>query len=219
VKLLTEEFTRQPIVVVNTHSHYDRVAQNHLFKEVGLFDAPNAREVASKGYDRADMSHLLSKEMLCKPLPQDLDSKNYYVPPFTVTRWLKDGDFVELGDRRLEVIPTPGRSPDSICLLDREAKLLWTGDSFYTGAIFLHLPGSNLNTFVNSYQKLIAFSSLYERLMPSHNEPCIDKTALDEVLDAALEIRAGTTRYTEEVEDATEIRRYDYSRFSIITKA
>jgi glyoxylase-like metal-dependent hydrolase (beta-lactamase superfamily II) len=217
VKLLAEEFTQLPIVVVNTHSHYDHVAQNHMFDEIALFDAPNAREVAKNGYSKAEMSHVLAAEMLWKPLPEDFDSQNYHVPPFTVTFWLKDGDLIDLGDRRLEVIHTPGHSPDSICLLDREARLLWTGDTFYTGAIFVHLPGSDLDLFMNSYEKLIALSRLYEKLMPSHNEPWVDKTILEEVLGGAREIRTGTAKYTEDLE--AKIRRYDYARFSIITKA
>jgi glyoxylase-like metal-dependent hydrolase (beta-lactamase superfamily II) len=219
VKLLAQEFTQLPIVVVNTHSHYDHVAQNHLFNEIALFDAPNARQVSKNGYGKAEMARLLAAEMLSKPLPDDFDSENYHVPSFTVTRWLKDGDLIDLGDRKLEVVHTPGHSPDSICLLDRETKLLWTGDTFYTGAIYVHLPGSDLDLFINSYEKLIALSSLYEKLMPSHNEPCVDKTILEEVLGAARQIRAGAARYIEDLEEATKIRRYDYSRFSIITKA
>ena len=189
-----------------------------MFDEIALFDAPNARQVADNGYSKAEMSRLLVKGMLWKTLPTDFDSENYHVPPFTVTSWLKDGDIIDLGDRKLEVIHTPGHSPDSICLLDREAKLLWTGDTFYTGAIFVHLPGSDLDIFINSYEKLIALSRLYERLMPSHNEPWVDKAIVEEVLEGAREIRAGGTGYTEDL-GGTRIRRYDYSRFSIITKA
>jgi glyoxylase-like metal-dependent hydrolase (beta-lactamase superfamily II) len=136
-----------------------------------------------------------------------------------VTWWLKDGDVIELGDRNLEVIHTPGHSPDSICLLDRDAKLLWTGDTFYSGAIYLHLPGSDLDTFINSYEKMIALSTLYEKLMPSHNEPWVSKDILQEVMKAAQEIVAGKGEYTEDIEGTTNIRRYEYPHFAIITRA
>jgi glyoxylase-like metal-dependent hydrolase (beta-lactamase superfamily II) len=42
---------------------------------------------------------------------------------------LKDGDVVALGDRMFNVIHTPGHRPGSICLYDKENKLLITGDS------------------------------------------------------------------------------------------
>jgi glyoxylase-like metal-dependent hydrolase (beta-lactamase superfamily II) len=189
-----------------------------MFKEIALFDAPTARQVAEKGYSKAEMAQLLGEGMLWKPLPQDFDSENYLVPPFTVTSWLKGHDIINLGDRRLEVIHTPGHSPDSICLLDRQAKLLWTGDTFYTGAIFVHLPGSDLDLFIKSYEKLIALSHSYEKLMPSHNEPWVEKTMVEEVLEAARQIRAGGTGYTQDPGDP-RIHRHDYPRFSIITKS
>jgi glyoxylase-like metal-dependent hydrolase (beta-lactamase superfamily II) len=219
VKKLAEEFTQLPITVVNTHSHYDHVAQNHMFSEVAIFDAPNARQAAKNGYGKKEMARLLSEGMLWKPLPEDFDAQNYYVRPFTVTWWLKDGDIIDLGDRKLEVIHTPGHSPDSICLLDRDAKLLWTGDTFYPGAIYLHLPGSDLDAFINSYEKMIALSTLYEKLMPSHNEPWVSKAILQQVLEATRDIAAGKGECTEDVEETTKVRRYKYLGFSIITKA
>lgn len=219
VKTLAEGFTQLPIMVVNTHSHYDHIAQNYLFDEVAIFDAPNARQAAKNGCSKAEMADLLAEGMLWKPLPEDFDPRSYHVPPFTVTWWLKDGYVIDLGNRKLEVLNTPGHSPDSICLLDRDSKLFWTGDTFYTGAIYIHLPGSSLDAFINSYEKMIALSPLYERLMPSHNEPWVEKITLQEVLDAVRDIRAGKAEYTEGTDEETRIRRYEYPRFAITTKA
>jgi len=42
---------------------------------------------------------------------------------------LKDGDTVELGDRRFTVVHTPGHRPGTICLYDQENRTLITGDS------------------------------------------------------------------------------------------
>lgn len=219
VKTLAEEFTKLPVMIVNTHSHYDHIAQNYLFDQVAIFDAPNARKAAENGCSDTEMSHLLAEGMLWKPLPENFDPRNYRVPPFTVTRWLKDGDIIDLGERKLEILHTPGHSPDSICLLDKDAELFWTGDTFYTGAVYIHLPGSDLNAFINSYERMIALSLLYEKLMPSHNEPWVDKAILQEVLQAAEDIRAGKAEYIEGADEETRIRRYEYGRFAIISKA
>jgi glyoxylase-like metal-dependent hydrolase (beta-lactamase superfamily II) len=218
VKRLAEEFTELPIKVVNTHSHYDHVAQNHLFTDIAMFDAPNARQASKAGYNTTEMSRLLTEEMLSKSLPENFDVRNYHVPPFAVTSWLKNRDTIDLGDRNLEVIHTPGHSPDSICLLDRAAGLLWTGDTFYRGAIYLHLPGSDLDAFINSYAEMIELSPHYERLMPSHNEPCVEKNILEQVMRAAEDIRAGRGDYVEDTDEGKKVRRYNFSQFSIITK-
>jgi glyoxylase-like metal-dependent hydrolase (beta-lactamase superfamily II) len=219
VKRLAEEFTPLSIMVVNTHSHYDHIAQNYLFDSVAIFDAPNARQAAKNGRSKAEMSRLLADGMLWKNLPMDFDPENYDIPPFTVTQWLKDGDIIDLGNRRLEVIHTPGHTPDSICLFDRNARLLWTGDTFYPAPIYIHLPGSALETFIKSYERMIALSSHYDRLLPSHNETYVQKAALERVLQAAQDIRAGKGVYLEGFEGETRIRRYEYPGFAIITKA
>ncbi len=219
VKRLTEELTKLPVKVVNTHSHYDHVAQDHLFTDTAMFDAPNARQASKVGYSVMEMSHLLAEGMLSKPLPKDFDAEIYHVPPFTVTWWLKDGDIIDLGDRGLEVIHTPGHSPDSICLLDKRASLLWTGDTFYPGAIYLHLPGSDLDAFINSYARMIELSPQYERLAPSHNEPWVEKSMLEHVMRAAQEVRMEKGKYIEDTDEDTKVRKYKFNRFSIVTKA
>jgi hypothetical protein len=55
--------------------------------------------------------------------------------------------------------------------------------------------------------------------MPSHNEPWVEKTILEEVLDAVRDIRAGKAEYIEGTDEEIRIRRYEYPRFAITTKA
>ena len=220
IRALAEELTDLPLTVVNTHSHNDHVAQNYMFDEVAIFDAPVSRERARRGCSHEEMAHLIAEGMTWKPLPEEFDPEAYHVPPFKVTRWLRDGDVIDLGGRSLEVLHTPGHSPDSVCLLERDARLLWTGDMFYTGAIYTYLPGGDVDTFIRSYRRMIGLSPHYDRLMPSHNEPWIEKSILSRVLRAVEGIRAGTERgYIEGMDGETKIRRYNYNRFSIITKA
>jgi glyoxylase-like metal-dependent hydrolase (beta-lactamase superfamily II) len=45
-----------------------------------------------------------------------------------VTRILKNGEIIRLGERDFEVIHTPGHTEDSVCLLNEEAGVLFTGD-------------------------------------------------------------------------------------------
>jgi len=108
---------------VNTHSLTDHVAQNYLFDEVAIFDDPAAWRAAEEGMPHEAVVDILAEGLVWKPLPESFDADAYRVPPFKVTRWLHDGDIIDLGDRKLEVFHTPGHSPDSICLLDQDAGL------------------------------------------------------------------------------------------------
>ncbi len=219
IKALVGEFTDLPMIVVNTHTHNDHVAQNYLFDEIAVYDDPVSREAAEKGYDHENMAHLIAEGMTWKPLPEEFESDAYHVPPFEVTRWLQDGDEIDLGGRTLEVIHTPGHSPDSVCLLDRGARLLWTGDLFYTGGIYTYLPGGDIDAFIESYRKIIGLFPHYDRLMPSHNEPWVEKEILREVLKAVEGIRAEKPgEYIEGMDGDVKVRRYNYERFSIITR-
>jgi glyoxylase-like metal-dependent hydrolase (beta-lactamase superfamily II) len=175
-------------------------------------------ERAAKGYDREKMSEIIEEGLVIRELPSSFDPKNYFAPPFTVTRWLKDGDMIDLGDRILEIIHTPGHSSNHICLLDKDARYLWTGDLFYTGGISTYLPGGNHDDYISSLKKLIQLYPSYDVLMPAHNEPLVEKEILEEVLEASIRIKSGTEKnYSEGIGYGKTIRRYQYQRFALIT--
>ena len=66
---------------------------------------------------------------------------------------LNDGDVIELGNRSLEIIHTPGEAPNHICILDRKDRILFSGDMLLKGPIWTHLEGGNLNDLENSFKK------------------------------------------------------------------
>ncbi|UCD45475.1 MAG: MBL fold metallo-hydrolase [Candidatus Bathyarchaeota archaeon] len=217
---LVDELTDLPITVVNTHTHVDHVAENNLFDDVAVFDHPFARENAVTGRDHESVKRSLSEGMVWKPLPEGFNADMWYIPPFRVTRWLHDGDTVDLGGRTLEVHHTPGHSPDSICLLDREARLFWTGDIFYNAPLYVYGATADLDDFIESYRKMVALSRHYNWLLPGHNETYVDKEVLARVFKTAEDIRAGEGgEYREQDRRGTVIHRYDREGFAIIVRA
>jgi glyoxylase-like metal-dependent hydrolase (beta-lactamase superfamily II) len=71
---------------------------------------------------------------ICGELPTGFDAKTYAIRPWKITAYTHDGDRFDLGGRTLEVIVTPGHTPDAISLLDRANGLLFTGDTCYPEA-------------------------------------------------------------------------------------
>ncbi|MFQ5821426.1 MAG: MBL fold metallo-hydrolase, partial [Candidatus Heimdallarchaeota archaeon] len=67
--------------------------------------------------------------------------------------------------------------------------------------------------------KLMEYYPYFDRLMPSHNEPWVEKKLIKEVLQAAEDIYAGKGEYVESIDRGIPIRKYIYPRFSIIIKA
>ena len=54
---------------------------------------------------------------------------------FTPTRWLEDGDKVEVGNCTLDVIHAPGHTPGHVVFFHPESKLAIVGDVLFQGSI------------------------------------------------------------------------------------
>jgi glyoxylase-like metal-dependent hydrolase (beta-lactamase superfamily II) len=220
IKKLVEKITDLPVIVVNTHTHGDHIGGNHQFSEILVYDSSFSRDRANNGQSKEQMGNYLDSDMVWKPFPDYFDPETWSIKPFKVNKWLKDGDSIELGGRVLEVIHTPGHSPDSICLIDKENKLFWTGDSFYPAPIYVYSPTSSLEHFIESFAKMVELMPKYEWVMPSHNEPKMEKHLIEECYNAAKNIKAGTSEgYTEGISAGIKVHRYNYGRFSLIVRA
>jgi glyoxylase-like metal-dependent hydrolase (beta-lactamase superfamily II) len=140
---VTAELTRLPIVVLNSHTHNDHVGDNWQFETIYGMDTDFTRKNAQGS--REDAQAELAPDQICGQLPKGFDPKTYTTPPWKITAYKHDGDRIDLGGRWLEVIATPGHTPDAISLLDRANGLLFTGDTYYPGPIWLYRPETNLS--------------------------------------------------------------------------
>ena len=86
------------------------------------------------------------------------------------TGCLHDGDMIDLGDRRLEVLHLPGHSPGSICLLDTDARILFTGDVVYAGGLIDEVwPGTDRMNYIRSMRRLAEVG--VSIAFPGHGDP------------------------------------------------
>jgi glyoxylase-like metal-dependent hydrolase (beta-lactamase superfamily II) len=88
--------------------------------------------------------------------PEPYCSKCYGVKKAPATRILEDGDVIDLGDRRFEVIHTPGHSPGGIALWEAETETLFSGDILYDGPLIEDTYHSNADDYLASMERLLA---------------------------------------------------------------
>ena len=79
---------------------------------------------------------------------------------------------------------TPGHSPGGICLLDREAGVLFSGDTVYDSRLFDELPGSDMSIYVTTIARLRSLPGI-RMVCPGHDD-CFDGGRLRELCDAYL---------------------------------
>lgn len=187
IKAVVEELTKLPVSVINSHTHNDHVGDNWRFSDVYGMPADFTRTNA-KG-STADAQAELAPGQICGSLPAGFDPKSYRTRAFHISHWLHDGDKINLGGRTLKIISTPGHTPDSIALLDEQNGLLFTGDTFYPGPIYLYRPETDLDAYVLSVKRLAALAPRLQLLLPAHNVPVAEPSYLPRVLDAVQQVR------------------------------
>ena len=210
IRKVVEGLTRLPVSVINSHTHNDHVSDNWRFSKIYGMDTAFTRQQA-KG-SAADTQEEIAPDMLCGELPKGFDAKSYAVKPFHITDWIHGGAKVDLGGRVLEVISTPGHTPDSIALWDARNGLLFTGDMYYAGPIYLFRPETDLDAYEASIAKMAALGA--KLLLPAHNLPVGDPADLPRVLTAMKQVRSGKVK----PEKNGEKWEYKFQGFSFLMK-
>ncbi|MCK5699435.1 MAG: MBL fold metallo-hydrolase [Candidatus Aenigmarchaeota archaeon] len=99
--------------IINTHTHMDHIGGNHLFKNAKIM----MHESAKTALEEPTLKNTFSKYF-----NTTLKNPAIHIP-------LNDSDTIRAKGTKLEIIHTPGHSPDSISIYMPEQKYLFTGDA------------------------------------------------------------------------------------------
>lgn len=224
ISAVVRELTMLPVLVVSSHHHIDHRGGNaDLVARLDLLDLAAHPAAVDPGsgclHGAADPGFLreyaaamtgvvaeferfaaldaryfftLARVGRLRPLP---DLTEWTVGATPVTRTLADGEIIDLGGRRLEVLHTPGHAPDALCLFERATGTLLSGDTVLSAAHWLHGPGADPVRFAASTRRLAGLP--IRRILAAHNVICeLPARAAGEVADAAAALLAGTTTAT-----------------------
>jgi glyoxylase-like metal-dependent hydrolase (beta-lactamase superfamily II) len=187
IRKVVAELTPLPIIVLNSHTHNDHVGGNWQFDTIYSMDTDFSRQNA-KG-SSADAQAEIAPGEICGELPKDFDAKSYRTKPWTISRYVRDGDKIDLGERSAEIISTPGHTPDSICVYDASNRLLFTGDTYYPATIWLYRPETDLRLYEASVSRLEYQPRNIQTLLGAHNIPVAPSSVLPILALAAAELQ------------------------------
>ncbi len=128
-----------PVRLINTHCHLDHVLGNPFVAEkynLGLEIHKGETPVLNAAVQVGQMYGIT-------------------VPPQpTPSNFLKEGETIEFGNTKLEILLTPGHSPASISFFCREDKFVIAGDVLFLNSIGrTDLPGGDFNTLITSIKE------------------------------------------------------------------
>jgi glyoxylase-like metal-dependent hydrolase (beta-lactamase superfamily II) len=186
---ITTKLTSRPVVVLNSHTHDDHVGGNWQFTFIFGMDTEFTRRNA-KG-SREDAQEEITPDQICGDMPKGFDAKVYATKPWKISHAIHEGFKVNLGGRTLEVLSTPGHTPDAISLIDRENRLLFTGDTYYPAPIWLFRPETDFDTYDASIKRLAALAPDVKLVLGAHNIPVAEPSILPRLVTAFEAVRAG----------------------------
>jgi glyoxylase-like metal-dependent hydrolase (beta-lactamase superfamily II) len=189
LKALSLKLSKLPIIVLNSHTHDDHVGNNWQFDTVYGMDTEFTRRNA-KGSKEDAQAEIAGGE-ICGSLPAGFDRAAYRTRAWRVSKWLHDGDRIDLGGRTIEVIATPGHTPDSISLFDHANGLLFTGDTYYPGTVWLFRPETDLAAYGKSVRRIAALQPEVKLVLGAHNVPVAPPSVLEDLADALEKVQAG----------------------------
>lgn len=189
ISKVTKQLTGKPVVVLNSHTHNDHVGGNWEFPYVFAMDTDFTRKNALGS--RADAQAEIAPGQICGKLPAGFNPKAYETRRWKPFHFVHDGFKINLGARTVEIVATPGHTPDSIALIDRANGLLFTGDTYYPAPIWLYRPETDMDAYVASVKRLAALAPKVKMVLGAHNIPVADPDVLPKLVDAIVAVRAG----------------------------
>ncbi len=173
LRQLVETITDKPVMVINTHGHFDHTGGNSFWPEAYMSEY--ATTEAKKAFG-AEMEAMVQS----------------HAYPDYECKVLNDGDVIELGNHTLEIIKIGAHNQGSIAILDKTERILYGGDEIEAGQVLI--AGKNIPTHLETMLKLKTFEDQFDFINSAHNGTHLTKDYIDDFIELDKRFIAGTAK-------------------------
>lgn len=200
--------------VLQSHGHWDHAGHSHAFDEVLIHPSeiegmrrgfPAPRYIAAFSAEQADVEFI----------PAGFDPSGG-MRGTEATGTIEHGDLIDLGNRVLEVIHTPGHSAGGVTFLDRTGRALFVADVVYLAGMYLFFPDSDTEAFRVSLERLVAVLDEVDLVFPAHGDSPMTPQDVRDIRAAFSQVSAGEVAASEEALLGYDVDMYDFGRFSFL---
>ena len=141
----------KPACIILTHTHFD-----HIY---GMAELSRRYDIPVYVHKNEILTLEKANPYVCSmfglPLPEPYPL--ICAEGDTKAEFIQEGDIVRVGKLAFEVIETPGHTEGGVCYLERNEKIMFSGDTLFAGAIGrTDHPGGDYDTLMKSIlEKLI----------------------------------------------------------------
>jgi hydroxyacylglutathione hydrolase len=184
IRAVAESLTDLPITFVPSHFHYYHTGNSITFDRVAVVDLPRLRSRARDNELTLNwFEHLGSGEGI-------------EAPTLVVNEWLPIGSEIDLGERILRVLCTPGHTNDSISLLDTSSGAIFVGDFIYPGPLYAFLPNSSMKDYLDGSDTILREAETNMPIFGAHRDkpsgvPTLSTTDVADLQRTLILIRDG----------------------------
>jgi glyoxylase-like metal-dependent hydrolase (beta-lactamase superfamily II) len=189
IRPIIKKITNLPIIVLNSHTHFDHVGGNWEFSDVRAIETSYTK-ANMNGFENKRIGQDFTDDSFCKEPPKNIDLHNIYTKEWMASSYIKNKDIIDLGNRKIEILHVPGHTPDALALLDKQQGLLFTGDTYYDAELWLYVPETNLDNYQNSIDRLVQIESKVDYIFGAHRTVRVDSGVLIKTKKALLKLRS-----------------------------
>jgi glyoxylase-like metal-dependent hydrolase (beta-lactamase superfamily II) len=197
------ELTDRPIVVFTTHSHLDHIGGHSEFADCDIIAHPAEAARLEHPNGPAGLSYAgLSERRRAEYRAAGFDTEGLMVDAVPhaaydtaahrfhgarATRLVGEGDVIDLGTRRFEVLHVPGHSPGSIALWEEASGTLISGDAVYDGLLIDSTEDADIPTYLRTMARL---RELPVRVVHGGHKRAFGRDRLHEIIDTYIASRS-----------------------------